>query len=126
MSTELRDFLEIPYDRLEELNAANEEAVAQYLSALPGTDFYKQCLQDGLITDEIAHLEWLSREQSVAEDIDQPGFVKFTPHLTREELKQIYCDINYRIEVRPYDYSDGQNRYLATGEKFLKRKSDDQ
>lgn len=94
----------------------------KYLSALPGTDFYKQCLQDGLITDEIAHLEWLSREQSVEEDIDQPGFVKFSQHLSKDELRQIYRDINYRIEVRPYDYTNGANLYLEEAEKFIARK----
>ncbi|HZV82488.1 MAG TPA: radical SAM protein [Geobacteraceae bacterium] len=103
-------------------NEFQEVTRVKYLSALPGTDFYRQCLQDGLITDEIAHLEWLSREQSVEEDIDQPGFVKFTPHLTREELKQIYHDINYRIEVRPYDYRSSANVYLEEAKKFIKRK----
>lgn len=94
----------------------------KYLSALPGTEFYRQCLRDGLITDEIRHLEWLSREQSVEEDIDQPGFVKFTRQLTKEELRGIYRDINYRIEVRPYDYRNQENRYLEAAEKFIKRK----
>lgn len=94
----------------------------KYLSALPGTDFYRQCLRDGLITDEIKHLEWLSLEQSVEEDIEQLGFVKFTPHLTRDELRRIYQDINYRIEVRPYDYTNGANIYLEEAEKFITRK----
>lgn len=95
----------------------------KYLSALPGTDFYRHCLQNGQITDEIAHLEWLSREQSIEEDIDDPGFVKFTPHLSKAELRQIYRDINYRIEVRPYDYSNGENIYLEQAEKFITRKT---
>jgi radical SAM superfamily enzyme YgiQ (UPF0313 family) len=103
-------------------NEFQEVTRVKYLSALPGTDFYCQSLKDGLISDEIAHLEWLSREQSVEEDIDQPGFVKFTPHLTRDELKQIYCDINYRIEVRPYDYRSSENVYLEEAEKFITRK----
>ncbi|HZV80893.1 MAG TPA: radical SAM protein [Geobacteraceae bacterium] len=103
-------------------NEFQEVTRVKYLSALPGTDFYRQCLKDGLITDEIAHLEWLSAEQSVEEDIDQPGFVLFTPHLTREELKQIYHDINYRIEVRPYDYTNSGNIYLEEAEKFITRK----
>lgn len=103
-------------------NEFKEVTRVKYLSALPGTAFYRQCLQDGLITDEVAHLEWLSREQSVEEDVEQPGFVKFTPHLSHEELRNIYHDINYRIEVRPYDYSNGGNVYLAEAEKFLTRK----
>jgi len=93
----------------------------KYLSALPGTDFYRQCLKERLITDEIAHLEWLSREQSVEEDIDDPGFVLFTRQLTRDELRKIYHDINYRIEVRPYDYRKSENVYLEQAEKFIKR-----
>jgi hypothetical protein len=58
----------------------------------------------------------------VEEDIGDPGFVKFTPHLTRDELRQIYHDINYRIEVRPYDYTNSGNVYLAEAEKFITRK----
>jgi len=106
-------------------NEFQEVTRVKYLSALPGTAFYDQCLQNGLISDEVAHLEWLSREQSVEEDIDQPGFVKFTPHLTREELRKIYHDINYRIEVRPYDYRSADNVYLAEAEKFVTRKPAD-
>jgi radical SAM superfamily enzyme YgiQ (UPF0313 family) len=94
----------------------------KYLSALPGTEFYRQCLKDGLIADEVRHLEWLSHEQSVEEDIEQPGFVKFTQHLTSDELRGIYRDINYRIEVRPYDYSNGGNVYLEEAKKFITRK----
>jgi radical SAM superfamily enzyme YgiQ (UPF0313 family) len=94
----------------------------KYLSALPGTDFYRQCLRYGLIKDEIQHLEWLSQEQSIEEDIEHPGFVRFTAHLTKNELRQIYKDINYRIEVRPYDYTNGANTYLDQAEKFIARK----
>ena len=103
-------------------NEFKEVTRVKYLSALPGTDFYRQCLQDGLIRDEVKHLEWLSAEQSVEEDIEQPGFVKFTQELTREELRAVYRDINYRIEVRPYDYSNGGNVYLEQAEKFVTRK----
>jgi radical SAM superfamily enzyme YgiQ (UPF0313 family) len=103
-------------------NEFKEVTRVKYLSALPGTEFYNQCLRDGLITDEVKHLEWLSMEQSVEEDITQPGFVKFTPHLTRDELRTIYRDINYRIEVRPYDYSTDGNLYLEEAEKFITRK----
>jgi len=103
-------------------NEFQEVTRVKYLSALPGTDFYRQCLKDGLITDEIAHLEWLSREQSIEEDIDQPGFIKFTGNLSRDELRTLYHDINYRIEVRPYDYTSGNNVYLAEAEKFITRK----
>jgi radical SAM superfamily enzyme YgiQ (UPF0313 family) len=98
----------------------------KYLSALPGTDFYRECLKNGLIQDEIKHLEWLSQEQSVEEDIDHPDFVKFTAHLTKAELRKIYQDINYRIEVRPYDYTNGGNVYLEEAEKFITRKPPEQ
>jgi len=96
----------------------------KYLSALPGTEFYRQCLKDGLIRDEVRHLEWLSEEQSIEEDIENPGFVKFCAKLSTEELRAIYRAINYRIEVRPYDYMSGGNVYLEQAEKFVKRKSE--
>jgi len=94
----------------------------KYLSALPGTVFYRQCLKDGLIRDELTHLEWLSEEQSVEEDIDSDRFVMFTNHLTKPELREIYHRINGNIEVRPYDYRNRDNVFLETGERFLKRK----
>jgi radical SAM superfamily enzyme YgiQ (UPF0313 family) len=94
----------------------------KYLSALPGTEFYRQCLRDGLIRDEVRHLEWLSEEQSAEEDVEHPGFVKFTPHLSREELRAIYREINHRIEVRPYDYGNGENVFLEEGEAFARRR----
>jgi radical SAM superfamily enzyme YgiQ (UPF0313 family) len=103
-------------------NEFKEVTRVKYLSALPGTEFYKQCLKDGLISDEVKHVEWLSAEQSIEEDIDHPGFVKFTTHLSKEELRAIYHDINYRIEVRPYDYRSVDNIYLDAAEKFLPRK----
>ncbi len=106
-------------------NEFQEVTRVKYLSALPGTEFYRQCLKDGLISDEVKHLEWLSEEQSIEEDVEHPGFVKFTPHLTKKELRAIYRDINYRIEVRPYDYSNGANIYLAEAEKFIARKPAD-
>lgn len=108
-------------DLVEFCKEFKEVTRVKYLSALPGTDFYRQCVQNGLIADEVKHLEWLSEEQSVEEDIEHPGFVLFTSHLTRDELRQMYRDINYRIEVRPYDYRSEQNLFLAEAEKFKKR-----
>ncbi len=96
----------------------------KYLSALPGTEFYRQCVRDGLIGDEVRHLEWLSEEQSVEEDIENPGFVLFTKHLSKAELRLIYRDINHRIEVRPYDYRIQGNVFLDEAEKFRTRKSE--
>lgn len=93
----------------------------KYLSALPGTDFHRQCVADGKIPDEVRHLEWLSMEESVEEDIDKPGFVIFTDHLTKDELRAVYRAVNRRIEERPYDYRSGENRFLSGGEKFVRR-----
>jgi len=103
-------------------NEFKEVTRVKYLSALPGTEFYRQCLRDGLIGDEVRHLEWLSEEQSLEEDIENPGFVLFTKHLSKEELRSIYRDINYRIEVRPYDYHIQSNVFLGEAEKFRTRK----
>ncbi|MDA8099415.1 MAG: radical SAM protein [Nitrospiraceae bacterium] len=94
----------------------------KYLSALPGTVFYKQCLTNGVITDEVKHLEWLSEEQSIEEDIEHPGFVKFTKHLSKDELRDVYRRVNHRIEVRPYDYRNGDNVFLERAEKFQVRR----
>jgi radical SAM superfamily enzyme YgiQ (UPF0313 family) len=94
----------------------------KYLSALPGTQDYRKFVATGVIKDELAHLDWLSRERSVEEDILQPGFVKFTPHLTHEELREIYQKVNGVIEKRPYDYRNPQNVYLPQpNAKFYKR-----
>ena len=45
----------------------------KYLSAIPGTQDYKKFVSSGVIKDELAHLDWLSRERSIMEDADQPG-----------------------------------------------------
>lgn len=94
----------------------------KYLSAIPGTQNYHNFVKEGVIPNELAHLDWLSRERSIEEDIDQPGFVKFTPHLTHEELKGVYRKVNGVIEKRPYDYRNPKNVYLANPDaKFFKR-----
>lgn len=93
----------------------------KYLSALPGTPLYHQALREGYIKDEIAHLDFLAREQSIEEDIDEEGFLFMAPDVTREELRKAYHDINHCIEVRPYRYSVAENTYLDEGSKFIKR-----
>lgn len=98
----------------------------KYLSALPGTPFYDQCLRDGTIRDEVRHLEWLSDEQSVEEDIEDPRFVLFTPHLTRAELRATYRRVNHRVAVRPYDYRAPDSLYLAEGQAFARRRPETQ
>jgi radical SAM superfamily enzyme YgiQ (UPF0313 family)/ubiquinone/menaquinone biosynthesis C-methylase UbiE len=94
----------------------------KYLSAITGTQDYFRFVKEGVIKDELAHLDWLSRERSIEEDIDQPGFIKFTPHMTHDELRDVYRKINNVIEKRPYDYRNPLNIYLPTPEaKFFKR-----
>jgi len=94
----------------------------KYLSAIPGTADYKKFVQTGVIKDELAHLDWLSRERSIMEDVDQPGFAKFTPHLTHDELREIYAKVNGVIERRPYDYTNPLNVFLEKNDaKFYKR-----
>jgi ubiquinone/menaquinone biosynthesis C-methylase UbiE len=94
----------------------------KYLSAITGTQDYFRFLKEGIIKDEIAHLDWLSRERSTEEDIDQPGFIKFTPHMTHDQLREVYRTINNVIEKRPYDYRNPLNIYLPKPDaKFFKR-----
>lgn len=94
----------------------------KYLSALPGTANYKKFVKDGVIKDELAHMDWLSRERSVEEDIDEPGFIKFCDNLSKEELREVYRKVNGVIEKRPYDYRNPLNVYLPQPDaKFFKR-----
>lgn len=78
----------------------------KYLSAIPGTPFYKKALREGLIKDELSHLYFLGREESVEEDIDKEGFVMFSPHLTKNDLRRAYQVINSIVDERPYKYKD--------------------
>jgi radical SAM superfamily enzyme YgiQ (UPF0313 family) len=94
----------------------------KYLSALPGTKNYHRFVKEGVIKDELAHMDWLSRERSVEEDIDEPGFIKFCDNLSKEELREIYRKVNGVIEKRPYDYRNPLNTYLPNPDaKFFKR-----
>jgi len=94
----------------------------KYLSAIPGTQDYKKFVQTGVIQDELAHLDWLSRERSILEDVDQPGFINFSPHLTKDDLRSIYQKVNGVIERRPYDYMNPLNVFLQQNDaKFYKR-----
>jgi radical SAM superfamily enzyme YgiQ (UPF0313 family)/SAM-dependent methyltransferase len=94
----------------------------KYLSAITGTQDYFRFVKEGVIRDELAHLDWLSRERSDEDDIDRPGFIKFTPHLTNEELRETYRRINNVIEKRPYDYRNPLNIYLPKPDaQFFKR-----
>lgn len=116
------DTKEVMQETIDFCNEFKEITRVKYLSAIPGTQNYFKFVKDGIIKDELAHLDWLSRERSVEEDIDQPGFIKFTPHLSHEELKAVYQKINNAIERRPYDYRNPLNVYLEKPEaKFFKR-----
>lgn len=94
----------------------------KYLSALPGTPLYYQVIKDGYIKDEIAHLDFLSREQSTEDDIDEKGFLFMANNITKEELREAYRTINGCIEVRPYRYWEESNTYLDKPEEFKRRK----
>lgn len=116
------DTKEVMQETIDFCSEFKEITRVKYLSAIPGTQDYHRFVKEGVIKDELAHLDWLSRERSVEEDIDQPGFIKFTPHLTKEELKEVYRKINGNIEKRPYDYRNPLNVYLEKPEaKFFKR-----
>lgn len=116
------DTKEVMQETIDFCTEFKEITRVKYLSAIPGTQDYHRFVKEGVIKDELAHLDWLSRERSVEEDIDQPGFIKFTPHLTKEELKDVYRKINGNIEKRPYDYRNPLNVYLEKPEaKFFKR-----
>lgn len=116
------DTKEVMQETIDFCQEFKEITRVKYLSAITGTQDYFRFVKEGVIKDELAHLDWLSRERSVEEDIEQPGFVKFTPHLTHDELREVYRKINSNIEKRPYDYRNPLNMYLKTPEaKFFKR-----
>ncbi len=97
----------------------------KYLSALPGTPLYRDAVKNGIIKDEVKHLEWLSREESIEDDIDKEGFRIFSPNVTKEDLRAVYRQINGMIEKRPYDYVEEKNVFLEEGRKFLRRNQTD-
>jgi anaerobic magnesium-protoporphyrin IX monomethyl ester cyclase len=96
----------------------------KYLSALPGTPLYHQAIKDDIITDELAHLDFLSREQSIEGDIDEKGFLFMAKGITKDELRAAYKQINGCIEVRPYRYWENANTFLDKPEAFEKRKKE--
>lgn len=93
----------------------------KYLSLLPGTPLYFQALKNGKIKNEIEHLNWLAREQSVEEDIDDKGYVFVADNITKNDLRRAYVAVNTVIEQRPYDYMTPRNVFLEKPKKFKKR-----
>jgi|GEM_PF-872740 len=91
----------------------------KYLSAITGTQDYRKFVKTGVIKNELAHLDWLSRERSIREDILQPGFVKFADKLTVDEMLDVYDKVNGVIEKRPYDYRNPENVYLEKRDGFF-------
>lgn len=94
----------------------------KYLSILPGTALYRQALKEGIVKDELAHLYWLSTEESIEEDIDKPGFINMSKHLTKDQLKYAYHAVNTMIEQRPYNYELEENVFLEKPVEFKKGK----
>ncbi|MFA6130311.1 MAG: radical SAM protein [Candidatus Omnitrophota bacterium] len=88
----------------------------KYMSAIPGTPLYYDAIKKGIIKDELKHLYFLAREQSVEDD----EILNFTK-LPENELREAYYSINHLIEVRPYDYCNPVNHYLAESKNFKGR-----
>ena len=61
----------------------------KYLSAMPGTSVYQNCLADGTIRDEVSHLEWLSTEQALHED-EFLNLAGLPEQVYRDAYKRIY------------------------------------
>lgn len=97
-----------------------EATRAKYLSLLPGTPLYVQAMKDGIIKDEVKHLNWLAREQSIEEDIEDPGFVFVAKHITKKQLRYAYHEVNKIVEERPYDYTNEKNVFLDTPIKLTR------
>jgi radical SAM superfamily enzyme YgiQ (UPF0313 family) len=74
---------------LEFINETDTACRVKYLSAIPGTEIYRQALKDGLIKSEIQHLRWLSKEKGTFDD----EFINLTK-LPDEKLREVYKKIN--------------------------------
>ena len=60
----------------------------KYLSAIPGTEIYRNALEKGIIKDEVQHLRWLCKEKGQVDD----EFLNFTA-LPEEELRAAFKEI---------------------------------
>lgn len=101
---------------IEFCNQFKEVTRVKYMSAIPGTPLYYDAIKRGIIKNEVEHLYFLAREKSVADD----EILNFTS-LPEKELRRAYKEINERIEMRPYDYMNSENYYLANPKKFKSR-----
>jgi radical SAM superfamily enzyme YgiQ (UPF0313 family) len=63
----------------------------KYLSAIPGTEIYRQALAQGIIKSEVQHLRWLSKEKGSFDD----EFINFTK-LSEQKLREVYKKINFK------------------------------
>jgi anaerobic magnesium-protoporphyrin IX monomethyl ester cyclase len=97
-------------------NKFKEVTRVKYMSAIPGTPLYYDAVRKGVIKDELEHLYFLSRERSVEDD----EILSFTG-MPQRELRRAYRAINRQIEVRPYEYWNSANHYLAQPKKFKSR-----
>ncbi len=85
----------------------------KYMSALPGTPLYYDAIKRGIIKDEVKHLYFLSKELSVEDD----KILHFA-NLSENVLREAYRKINHQVELRPYEYWNPDNYYLAKAKKF--------
>jgi radical SAM superfamily enzyme YgiQ (UPF0313 family) len=106
---------------IEFCNDFKEITRVKYLSAIPGTQLYRQAVKNGTIKNQLEHLYFLAREQSVEEDIDKKGFLLLCTKISKEDLRYTYHTINSCIEKRPYEYWQDQNTFLKQGKKFQRR-----
>ncbi|MDD5560813.1 MAG: radical SAM protein [Candidatus Omnitrophica bacterium] len=88
----------------------------KYMSAIPGTILYYDAVKKGIIKDELKHLYFLAKEQSVEDD----EILSFTK-LPEQELRKVYHGINQLIEMRPYEYCNPVDHYLKEPKNFKKR-----
>lgn len=73
---------------VEFLKEMGSVARVKYLSAIPGTGVYRLALKEGIIKDELKHLEFLSKERGAVDD----EFISFS-QLPDKTLRDTYIDI---------------------------------
>jgi len=97
----------------------NHVTRVKYLSSMPGTTVYRQCIDNGLLKSELDHLNWLSIEQALYRD-EFVNITKIPEIFIRQTYKRIYdsyqpgpvMDFKHYPEYFDYFYpnsDDGKN-----------------
>ena len=83
----------------------------KYLSAMPGTQVYRQAVQSGIIRSEVEHLRWLSVEQALERDefLNYNGLPDAVMRRAYKRIYDSYCEgpvMDFKHWPEHFDYYD--------------------